>query len=107
MKNALTIAGKELQSYFVSPIAYVVLTVFLLLGGWFFFALLRRFTEMVQFYSMMQQMALLKQINLNATVMEPLMNNLGIVLQVDSQVAEAVDTRATACALWQSGQTAA
>lgn len=82
MKNALTIAGKELQSYFVSPIAYVVLTVFLLLGGWFFFALLRRFTEMVQFYSMMQQMALLKQINLNATVMEPLMNNLGIVLVI-------------------------
>jgi ABC-type transport system involved in multi-copper enzyme maturation permease subunit len=32
MKNALTIAGKELQSYFVQPIAYVVMAVFLLLG---------------------------------------------------------------------------
>jgi gliding motility-associated transport system permease protein len=82
MKNALTIAGKELQSYFVSPVAYVVLTVFMLLGGWFFFALLRRFTEMVQFYSMMQQVALLRQLNLNATVMEPLLHNLGIVLVI-------------------------
>ena len=29
MRNTLTIAGKELQSYFVQPVAYVVLTVFL------------------------------------------------------------------------------
>ena len=31
MRNTLTIAGKELQSYFVQPVAYVVLTVVLLL----------------------------------------------------------------------------
>ena len=45
MRNTLTIAGKELQGYFVQPVAYVVLTVFLLLGGWFFFAMLRQFDE--------------------------------------------------------------
>src|SRR6266851_2077598 len=45
MRNTLTIAGKAVQSYFVQPVAYVVLTVFLLLGGWFFFALLRLFAE--------------------------------------------------------------
>ena len=33
MRNVLTIAGREIRSYFVSPIAYVVLTGFLLLGG--------------------------------------------------------------------------
>ena len=43
MRNVLTIAGRELRSYFVSPIAYVVLTGFLALGGWFFFNLLARF----------------------------------------------------------------
>ena len=48
MRNALTIAGKELSSYFVQPVAYVVLTVFVLLAGWFFFALLKQFSEMVQ-----------------------------------------------------------
>ena len=37
MRNVLTIIGKEMRSYFVSPVAYVVLTGFLLLGGWFFF----------------------------------------------------------------------
>ncbi len=82
MKNALAIAGKELQSYFVQPIAYVVLTVFLLLGGWFFFALLRRFNEMVQLYSMMNQAAMLEQLNLNATVIDPLLHNLAIVLVI-------------------------
>ena len=55
MRNALTIAGKELSSYFVQPVAYVVLTVFLLLGGWFFFALLKQFNEMVQVYSAMSE----------------------------------------------------
>ena len=48
MRNTFTIAAKELQGYFVQPVAYVVLTVFLLLGGWFFFALLRQFDEMIQ-----------------------------------------------------------
>jgi ABC-type transport system involved in multi-copper enzyme maturation permease subunit len=40
VRNVFAIAGKDLRSYFVSPIAYVVLTGFLLLGGWFFFNLL-------------------------------------------------------------------
>ena len=47
MKNSLTIAGKELSGYFVQPVAYVVMTVFLLLGGFFFFALLRYFDVML------------------------------------------------------------
>jgi len=33
MRNILTIAGKEIRSLFLSPIAYVVLTGFLLLDG--------------------------------------------------------------------------
>ena len=36
MKNILTISGKELQTYFVSPIAYIVLLMFLLVSGYFF-----------------------------------------------------------------------
>jgi len=61
MRNTFTIAGKELQGYFVQPVAYVVLTVFLLLGGWFFFAMLRQFDEMVQLIQMMGQADQLKQ----------------------------------------------
>ena len=54
MRNVLTIAGREIRSYFVSPIAYVVLTGFLLLGGWFFFNLLARFNLLLTIYSAQQ-----------------------------------------------------
>ncbi|MFH1863039.1 MAG: ABC transporter permease [bacterium] len=36
MRNILSIYQKELKSYFNSPIAYIVITVFLLFAGWFF-----------------------------------------------------------------------
>jgi ABC-2 type transport system permease protein len=36
MRNVMPILRKELKSYFNSPIAYIVLTVFLLFTGWFF-----------------------------------------------------------------------
>jgi ABC-2 type transport system permease protein len=39
MQNVLAIWQREMKSYFVSPIAYVVLTVFLFLSGFFFFSL--------------------------------------------------------------------
>jgi ABC-2 type transport system permease protein len=38
MQNILAIWQREMKSYFVSPIAYVVLTVFLFITGFFFFA---------------------------------------------------------------------
>ena len=41
MSNILAIAHKELQSYFSSPIAYIVIGLFALLYGYFFVALLR------------------------------------------------------------------
>ena len=36
MKNILTIFRKELKSYFNSPVAYIVIVVFLIITGWFF-----------------------------------------------------------------------
>ena len=40
MRNTLAIAGRELQAYFVSPIAYVVTAAFLLVSGYLFAAIL-------------------------------------------------------------------
>ncbi|GBD99947.1 ABC-2 family transporter protein [bacterium BMS3Abin07] len=37
MNNVAHILKKELKSYFVSPIAYIVISIFLILAGWFFF----------------------------------------------------------------------
>ena len=36
MREAWTLTRKELHSYFDSPVAYVVLSIFLILTGWFF-----------------------------------------------------------------------
>src|SRR5206468_9857133 len=40
MQNVLAIWQREMKAYFVSPIAYVVLTVFLFLSGFFFTSIL-------------------------------------------------------------------
>ncbi len=82
MRNSITIAGKELAGYFVQPVAYVVMTVFLLLGGFFFFSLLQRFSMLVQMYAAMQNPQVLQRINLNQIVIEPLLHNLSIVLVI-------------------------
>jgi ABC-2 type transport system permease protein len=82
VRNLLTIAGKELRGYFVSPIAYVVLTGFLLLGGWFFYNLLARFNFVLGMYSAMRNPQALAQVNLNQWVVEPLLHNLSVVLVI-------------------------
>jgi len=53
MQNILSIWQREIKSYFVSPIAYVVLTVFLFLSGFFFFSI---FTAVVQSTLMQSQL---------------------------------------------------
>ena len=45
MKNIIAIVQRELGTYFVSPVAYVVLTAFLLMSGWFFQAVLSQFLQ--------------------------------------------------------------
>lgn len=82
MKNALTIAGRELRSFFVSPIAYVVLTGFLLIGGWFFFNLLARFNFLLNIYAAMNNPQFAAQMNLNDMVVAPLLHNLSVVLVI-------------------------
>jgi len=82
MRNIVTVASKELRSYFVSPIAYVVLTGFLLLGGWFFFNLLARFNFLLSVYSAMQNPEAMTRLNLNDFVIAPLLHNLSVVLVI-------------------------
>jgi ABC-2 type transport system permease protein len=38
MTNTFNIFRKELKGYFISPIAYIVISIFLILTGWFFFS---------------------------------------------------------------------
>ncbi|MGH7774699.1 MAG: ABC transporter permease [Candidatus Binatia bacterium] len=82
MKNIFILAMKEILSIFVSPIAYVVLTGFLLLGGWFFFNLLFRFNYLLTLYTSFQNFQGLQTLNLNEHVITPLLHNLAIVLVI-------------------------
>ncbi len=38
MEQALQVMNKEFKSYFVTPVAYIVISIFLLVTGWFFFS---------------------------------------------------------------------
>ena len=48
MRNTLAIADKELRSYFASPIAYILIGLFSLLFGWFFYVYLMAFNQQSQ-----------------------------------------------------------
>ena len=45
MRNIIAIADKELRSYFASPIAYIIIGLFSLLFGWFFYMYLMVFVQ--------------------------------------------------------------
>ncbi len=82
MKYIWVLAKKEIHSLFVSPIAYVVLTGFLLLGGWLFFNLLFRFNYLLTLYTSFQNLGGAQGLNLNDFVITPLLQNLTIILLI-------------------------
>ena len=81
MRNVIAIAWRDIRAVFVSPIAYVVLTGFTLLAGWFFFNMLGQFNRLAQQYAMMQGMDT-TWLNLNDAVIAPLFHNLLFVLLI-------------------------
>ena len=46
MRNILAIVERELRAYFTSPIAYVILTIFVFLSGLFFKSILAQVLQM-------------------------------------------------------------
>jgi len=55
MENIKHIFKKEFKGYFISPIAYIVISIFLLIIGWLFFStfFLNRQASMTQFFSLL------------------------------------------------------
>lgn len=78
MKNIWAIAKKEIKSYFTSPIAYVVITVFLVLVGFFFYSLIWWFNS--QSMQLSRNPAYFQQLNINQMVYSPLFHNISIIL---------------------------
>ena len=81
MRAVCTIAGRELRGLFYSPVAYVVLAGFLLLGGWFFYNLLAQFNMLLSMYSSTQA-GVGTGLNLNEFVIGPLLHNLAVILVI-------------------------
>ena len=78
MKNIWAICKKEIRSYFTSPIAYVAITVFLVLVGFFFYSLIWWFNS--QSLQMARNPGYLQQFNINQMVYSPLFHNISIIL---------------------------
>jgi ABC-2 type transport system permease protein len=77
VRNIVSIARRELQAYFASPIAYVVIGFFALLFGYFFYALLFFFERQ----SMQLGMGMGPQtMNVNQMLIGPLLMNASVVV---------------------------
>src|ERR1700679_4034426 len=76
MRNTWTICRKELRSYFASPIAYLLLTMFALIFGYFFWSSLGEFVYIGMESQMRGQVY---PMNLNEMIVRPLLFNTGIV----------------------------
>lgn len=76
IKNIITISAKDLRSSFVSPIAFVTIASYVFLSGYFFFALIQGFNELLS------RAAMIGEINpsLNQFVIEPYYHTIAIVL---------------------------
>jgi ABC-2 type transport system permease protein len=74
--NTLTIARKEIESYFRSPIAYGVMAFFALIAGYFFYA------SVVFFVRRGMEMAMMGQsqpMDLNEYIVRPLLSNISVI----------------------------
>jgi ABC-2 type transport system permease protein len=76
MRNTLIICRKELRSYFVSPIAYLLLTMFALIFGFFFWNSVGYF-NMMGLESQMRGQSF--PMSVNEYVIRPLLSNVSVI----------------------------
>ena len=76
VRNILAIAGKELRSYFASSIAYIIIGLFALLFGWFFYVYLHVFVEQSQRMQMMGG----GTVNVNEQMIRGVLQNAAVII---------------------------
>ena len=76
VRNILAIAGKELRSYFASPIAYIIIGLFALLFGWFFYVYLHVFVEQSQRMASMGG----GNVNVNEQMIRGVLQNAAVII---------------------------
>jgi ABC-2 type transport system permease protein len=76
VRNILAIAGKELRSYFASPMAYIIIGLFALLFGWFFYVYLSVFVQQSQRMMMMGG----GNVNVNEQMIRGVLQNAAVII---------------------------
>ena len=76
MRNIWTICRRELYSYFVSPIAWVLLAIFSILSGWFVWASSSYFVQNTMASQMRGQPV---PMSVNEVVIAPLFGNIAVI----------------------------
>lgn len=76
LRNIGAIAGKELRSYFASPIAYIIIGLFALVFGYFFYVYLHVFMEQSQRMAMMGG----GNVNVNEQMVRGVLQNAAVII---------------------------
>ncbi|MEE9167690.1 MAG: ABC transporter permease subunit [Candidatus Neomarinimicrobiota bacterium] len=81
MRNIMTVLGRDFKSYFSSPVAYVVIGLFLMITGVFFYLLTSSFLQYA--VNLQWQAARMRQpappVNVNHMILRPLFSNISVV----------------------------
>ncbi|MGZ6142129.1 MAG: ABC transporter permease subunit [Myxococcales bacterium] len=80
MRNAVAIAKKELNIYFATPIAYVMFTLFVVIGSYFFLRLLGAYEQASLAYMRFQSPEMMNRLNFQDAIFRNLFGNLGVIL---------------------------
>jgi len=80
MNNAIAIAKKELNIYFATPIAYVMFTLFVVIGSYFFLRLLGAYEQASLMYMRFNQPEVMNRLNFQDAIFRNLFGNLGVIL---------------------------
>ncbi len=80
MRNFAAILEREVKSYFLSPLAYVVIFFFLAVSGIFFYLILSNFVEMSLRATMQAQMYRMMppKLNVNMMAIRPMLHNMAL-----------------------------
>jgi len=76
IRNIWAIAKKDLKNYFVTPIGYLVMTVFIGIMSWMFCSAIFDFLKRTQAYAAFGREP---QIDVNMMVMQPIFGNMAVV----------------------------
>lgn len=76
IRNVWAITKKDLKNYFITPIGYLVLTVFMGIMSWMFCSAIFDFLKRSQAFAAYGQMS---QMDVNMMVMQPIFGNMAVV----------------------------